>query len=128
MFSNLSRLQEVIYKKREVRSISKDNNIFSFSEFKKSYQNETYSQENVHGFKNKVNEKISIKNNSNSNFNYMENENNSGIKFKPINSDEIEVDYDIVQKMRKQYFNNDEECNINCDIIVENIKIIYIIK
>ena len=39
-----------------------------------------------------------------------------------VDSDEIEVDYDIVQKMKEKYFNNDEECNINCDIIVENIK------
>ena len=39
-----------------------------------------------------------------------------------IDSDEIEVDYDIVQKMKKKYFNNDEDCNINCDIIIENIK------
>ena len=36
--------------------------------------------------------------------------------------DEIQVDYDIVRQMKEKYFNNDEDCNINCDIIVENIK------
>ena len=47
------------------------------------------------------------------------------IMYKGINDDkdnEIQIDYDIVQKMKEKYFNNNEECNINCDIIVENIK------
>ena len=39
-----------------------------------------------------------------------------------FNNGYIQVDYDIVQKIKEKYFSNDEDCNINCDIIVENIK------
>ena len=39
-----------------------------------------------------------------------------------IDNDEIEVDYDIVQMMKEKYFNSEGDCNINCDIIVGNIK------
>ena len=39
-----------------------------------------------------------------------------------IDNDEIEVDYDIVQMMKEKYFNSEDDCNINCDIIVGNIK------
>ena len=39
-----------------------------------------------------------------------------------VDSEEIQVDYDIVQKMKEKYFNDDENCNINSDIIVENVK------
>ena len=44
--------------------------------------------------------------------------------YKGINVEvyEIQVDYEIVQKMKEKYFNDDEDCNVNCDIIVENIK------
>ena len=50
--------------------------------------------------------------------------NEKAIMYKGINVEvyEIQVDYDIVQKMKEKYFNNDEDCNINCNIIVENIK------
>ena len=39
--------------------------------------------------------------------------------YKGINVEvyEIQVDYDIVQKMKEKYFNNDEDCNINCDLL-----------
>ena len=39
-----------------------------------------------------------------------------------ISIDEIPVDYDIVQNMKDKYFNSEEYYNINCDIIIENIK------
>ena len=39
-----------------------------------------------------------------------------------IDNDDIPVDYDIVQMMKEKYFNNEGDCNINCDIIVGNIK------
>ena len=39
-----------------------------------------------------------------------------------VDNDEIEVDDEIVEKMREKYFNNDEDCNINYDIIVQNVK------
>ena len=68
-------------KNRQIRAINQQNNIHSFGEFKNSYQNETYSKENIHGFKNKKNEKIEIKEESNKKFLYMKNENNSGLNF-----------------------------------------------
>lgn len=69
-------------KARQIRAINQENNIHSFGEFKKSsYQNETYSKENIHGFKNKTNKKIEIKEHSNKSFFYMKNENNSLSKF-----------------------------------------------
>jgi len=116
LIHDLDSLNGIDNKKREVRSINKDNNIFSFSEFKKSYQNETYSDENVHGFKNKKNKKISFKkHNSNSNFNYMSNENNSGIKFKAINSDSIKDSVNIQlteEKMKTSDENIYDELNL----------------
>ena len=36
--------------------------------------------------------------------------------------EKIQIDYDIVKQMKEKYFNNDEYCNINCDIILGNIK------
>ena len=39
-----------------------------------------------------------------------------------VDNDEIPVDYDIVQMMKEKYFNSEEDYNINCDIIVGNIK------
>ena len=45
-----------------------------------------------------------------------------------VDNDEIQVDYDIVLKMKEQYFNNEENYNFNCDIIIENIKNNLIIK
>ena len=40
-----------------------------------------------------------------------------------VDNDEIPVDYDIVQMMKEKYFNSEEDYNINCDIIIGNIKI-----
>ena len=67
-------------KNRQVRAINEENNIHSFGEFKNSYQNETYSKENLHGFKNKKNEKFEIKEEKNKFF-YLKNENNSKCDF-----------------------------------------------
>ena len=39
-----------------------------------------------------------------------------------VDNDEIPVDYDIVQMMKEKYFNSEEDYNINCDIIIGNIK------
>ena len=39
-----------------------------------------------------------------------------------IDNEEIPVDYDIVQMMKEKFFNSEGDCNINCDIIVGNIK------
>ena len=39
-----------------------------------------------------------------------------------VDNDEIPVDYDIVQMMKEKYLNSEEDYNINCDIIVGNIK------
>jgi len=81
-------------KSRQIRAINQENNIHSFGEFKKSYQNETYSKENVHGFKNKENEKIEIKEHSNKSFFYMKNENNSLSNFGYLNKKENESIFD----------------------------------
>ena len=69
-------------KNRQIRAINEDNNIHSFGEFKNSYQNETYSKENIHGFKNKINEKIEIKEGQNKKYFYFKNENSSEMNFK----------------------------------------------
>ena len=39
-----------------------------------------------------------------------------------VDNDEIQVDDEIVEKMREKYFNNDEDCNINYNIIIQNVK------
>ena len=39
-----------------------------------------------------------------------------------VDNDEIPVDSDIVQMMKEKFFNSEEDYNINCDIIVGNIK------
>ena len=81
-------------KSRQIRAINQENNIHSFGEFKKSYQNETFSKENVHGFKNKENKKIEIKEHSNKSFFYMKNENNSLSNFGYLNKKENESIFD----------------------------------
>ena len=77
-------------KNRQIRAINQQNNIHSFGELKKSYQNETYSKENIHGFKNKENKKIEIKEDSNKSFFYMKNENNSKLNYGYIDKNENE--------------------------------------
>lgn len=62
-------------KNRQIRVINEENNIHSFGEFKKSYQNETYSKENVHGFETKENKKLEILEENNKFF-YFKNETN----------------------------------------------------
>jgi hypothetical protein len=64
-----------VNKNRQIRVINEENNIHSFGEFKKSYQNETYSKENVHGFETKENKKLEILEEKNKFF-YFKNETN----------------------------------------------------
>ena len=81
-------------KNRQIRAINQENNIHSFGEFKSSYQNETYSKQNIHGFKNKENEKVEIKNASNKSFFYMKNESSSMSNFGYLNKKENESIFD----------------------------------
>ena len=84
-------------KNRQIRAINEENNIHSFGEFKKSYQNETYSKENIHGFKTKENEKLEIKEEKNKFF-YLKNETNSKVDFSFGN-----------KKQKESIFNNQNE-------------------
>ena len=81
-------------KNRQIRAINQENNIHSFGEFKSSYKNETYSKQNIHGFKNKENEKVEIKKESNKSFFYMKNENSSMSNFGFLNKKENESIFD----------------------------------
>jgi len=76
-------------KNRQVRAINDFNNIHSFGEFKNSYQNKTYTNENIHGFVNKKNKKLEIKEEKNKFF-YLKNENNSKMNFSLRNENENE--------------------------------------
>ena len=86
-------------KNRQVRAINQQNNIHSFGEFKNSYQNQTYSNQNIHGFKNKINEKLEIKEEKNKYF-YLKNENNSKLNFEYTS-----------KKKEESIFNNDNQKN-----------------
>ena len=69
---------------REMRAIYDDNGIHSFGSFSKKYQSKTYSKDNLHGFQNKENKKLTINNEKNKY--YLVNENNSGFNFITLNN------------------------------------------
>ena len=97
-------------KNRQIRAINQENNIHSFGEFKKSYQNETYSKENIHGFKNNENKKFEIKEEKNKFF-YLKNENNSGLNFSFSNKYQNESIFNKEKKMNNETQNENAELN-----------------
>ena len=94
-------------KNRQIRAINEENNIHSFGEFKKSYQNETYSKENIHGFKTKENKKLEILEEKNKFF-YFKNETNSKVDFSFNNKKENESIFNKQNEIKQNEKENSE--------------------
>lgn len=98
--------------KREIRSIENEDNIHTFGNFSKKYQNSTYSKDNLHGFENKKNNKLSIHNENNKYF--MKNDTNSGYNFNIINDkDKNSIFENKIIMNEDNKINNTEENKIH---------------